>query len=142
MRRGALRGSGIRRCSRAAPRSTCVAGWPTRRRSPSCWLMCSTWMAAVACWISGGPGSLTLLLASHFEVAVGVDADEQMPAEAERQAVAAGITNIEWVHGEGEDISPDMGLFRAASMAASFRVASTGRFRCRIRDRLDNGSML
>ena len=67
-----------------------------------------------------GPGSLTLLLASHFEEAVGVDADEQMLAEAERQAVAAGITNIEWMHGKGEDISPDMGHFRVASMAASF----------------------
>ena len=113
-----------------------------------------------------GPGSFTLLLASHFEEAVGVDADEQMLAEAERQAVAAGITNIEWVHGKGEDISPDMGHFRVASMAASFHwmdrervagllrqrlvddgvvayvratmhVASTGRHRCHIRERLE-----
>ena len=74
-----------------------------------------------------GPGSLTLLLASHFEEAVGVDADEQMLAEAERQAMAAGITNIEWVHAKGEDISPDMGHFRVASMAASFHWMDRGR---------------
>ena len=56
-----------------------------------------------------GPGSLTLLLAPHFEEAVGVDADEQMLAEAERQAASAGITNVAWVHGKGEDISSDWG---------------------------------
>jgi SAM-dependent methyltransferase len=87
-----------------------------------------------------GPGSLTLLLASHFEEAVGVDADEQMLAEAERQAVVAGITNVAWVHAKGEDISPDMGHFRAASMAASFHWMDRGRVAGLLRQRLvDDG---
>ncbi len=64
-----------------------------------------------------GPGSLTLLLAPHFEQAVGVDADEQMLAEGERQAVRAGVTNVEWVLGKGEELSPHMGLFRVATIA-------------------------
>ena len=75
-----------------------------------------------------------------FEEAVGVDADEEMLAEAERQAVAAGITNIEWVHGKGEDISPDMGHFRVASMAASFHWMDRGRVAGLLRQRLiDDG---
>lgn len=67
-----------------------------------------------------GPGSLTLLLAAHFEQVVGMDADQQMLAEGERQAAAAGITNIEWVHGKGEELSPNLGHFRVATMAQSF----------------------
>lgn len=67
-----------------------------------------------------GPGSLTLLLAEHFEQVVGVDADEQMLAEGERQAAAAGITNIQWVRGKAEQLSPELGRFRVATMAQSF----------------------
>ncbi len=67
-----------------------------------------------------GPGSLTLLMAPHFEEAVGVDADEQMLAEGARQAVEAGVTNIDWVHSRGEDLSPQRGPFRVATMAQSF----------------------
>ena len=67
-----------------------------------------------------GPGSLTLLMAPYFEEAVGVDADEQMLAEGARQAVEVGVTNIEWVHSRGEDLSPQSGPFRVATMAQSF----------------------
>ena len=69
-----------------------------------------------------------------------MDADEQMLAEAERQAMAAGITNIEWVHAKGEDISPDLGHFRVASMAASFHWMDRGRVAGLLRQRLiDDG---
>src|SRR5262249_33985903 len=37
-----------------------------------------------------------------------------------RRALAAGITNIEWVHALAEDLTLDRGSFRAASMAQSF----------------------
>src|SRR6476659_3555623 len=46
--------------------------------------------------IGCGPGKFTLLLAPWFEQAVGVDADEDMLAEAERQAARAGIGNTQW----------------------------------------------
>ena len=97
---------------------TCVVGWHTRPRSPIAWvdelnLDGRGRLLDVGC----GPGSLILLLAAHFEQVVGVDADEQMLAEGERQAAAAGITNIEWVHGKGEELSPDLGHFRVATMA-------------------------
>jgi SAM-dependent methyltransferase len=67
-----------------------------------------------------GPGSLTLLLAPHFEQVVAVDADDQMLAEGRRQAAARGIPNIAWVHARAEDLSPDSGPFRLATMAQSF----------------------
>ena len=67
-----------------------------------------------------GPGSLTLPLAAHFEQVVGVDADEQMLAEGGRQAAAAGIRNVEWVHARAEELSPSLGRFRVATMAQSF----------------------
>ena len=89
-----------------------------------------------------GPGSLTLLLASHFEEAVGVDADEEMLAEGVRRAVAAGVTNIAWVQGKGEDISPDLGHFRVATMAASFHWMDRGRVAGLLRQRLIDDGVL
>ncbi len=67
-----------------------------------------------------GPGSLTLLLAPWFEHATGLDADAGMLAEAARQAAAAGITDVEWLHLRAEDIPPDAGPFRAVTLAQSF----------------------
>jgi SAM-dependent methyltransferase len=67
-----------------------------------------------------GPGSLTLLLAPWFEQATGLDADAQMLAEGARQAEAAGITNVEWLHLRAEDLPADLGPFRAVTLAQSF----------------------
>ena len=67
-----------------------------------------------------GPGSLTLLLASWFEQATGLDADADMLAEGARQAEAAGITNVEWLHLRAEDLPPDAGPFRVVTLAQSF----------------------
>jgi len=67
-----------------------------------------------------GPGSLTLLLAPWFENATGLDADAEMLAEGERQARLAGITNVDWVAARAEDLPPDLGPFRVATLAQSF----------------------
>ena len=67
-----------------------------------------------------GPGSLTLPLAAHCQQVVGVDADAHMLAEGERQAAAAGIRNVEWVHAKAEELTPSLGPFDAATMAQSF----------------------
>jgi SAM-dependent methyltransferase len=67
-----------------------------------------------------GPGSLTLHLAPHFDQVVGVDADEQMLVEGARQAAAAGISNVEWVHARVEELSPSLGRFRVVTLAQSF----------------------
>ena len=67
-----------------------------------------------------GPGSLTLLLAPLFEQATGLDADAPMLAEAARHAEAGGITNVDWMNGRAEDLPPDLGPFRAVTLAQSF----------------------
>lgn len=73
-----------------------------------------------------GPGSLTVPLATHVEQAVGVDPDEQMLVEASHQATAAGVTNVEWVHRRGEDLSLDLGRFQVVTMAQSFHWMDRG----------------
>jgi SAM-dependent methyltransferase len=70
--------------------------------------------------IGSGPGSLTLLLAPYFEHVTAVDADPQMLAVGQRQAAAAGITNVEWVHCRAEDLAFDPDTFRLATLAQSF----------------------
>ena len=67
-----------------------------------------------------GPGSLTLLLAPLFEAAVGVDADRDMIAEAQRRAAATGATNVEWRQLRAEDLPADLGTFRVVTFAQSF----------------------
>jgi ubiquinone/menaquinone biosynthesis C-methylase UbiE len=67
-----------------------------------------------------GPGSLTLPLARYFEQVLGVDTDGEMLVEAERQAAGRGVTNVTWVHRRGEELSPDLGHFRVATLAQSF----------------------
>lgn len=67
-----------------------------------------------------GPGSLTLLLAPWFERATGLDADAEMLAEAARQARVAGLPHVAWVHLRAEQLPPDLGPFRVATLAQSF----------------------
>src|SRR4051812_29625587 len=74
-----------------------------------------------------GPGSLTLLLAPWFERATGLDADAEMLAEGARQAEAAGITNVDWVNLRAEDLLPDLGPFRAVTLAQSFHWTDRAR---------------
>jgi SAM-dependent methyltransferase len=89
-----------------------------------------------------GPGSLTLLLAAHCERVVGVDADEQMLAEGERQAAAAGISNVEWVHTRAEELTLSLGPFDAATMAQSFHWMDRERVAGLLRQLLrENGAL-
>ncbi|MGF1425360.1 class I SAM-dependent methyltransferase [Kitasatospora sp. LaBMicrA B282] len=67
-----------------------------------------------------GPGNVTLALAPLFGEAVGLDPDEDMLAEAQRQAVRRGVTNARWVTGRAEDLPAGLGVFRTAVFANSF----------------------
>ena len=67
-----------------------------------------------------GPGSLTLLLAGRVAAAIGVDADAEMLAEAERLARAAGVSNVSWRQLYAEDLPADLGTFRLITFAQSF----------------------
>ena len=67
-----------------------------------------------------GPGNFTLLMAPWFEQAIGVDADAEMLAEAERQATEAGIGNVGWWQLRAEELPPGVGRYRVISFAQSF----------------------
>lgn len=83
-----------------------------------------------------GPGSLTLLLAPLFEVAVGVDADQDMLVEARRRAAEFGAANVEWWHLRAEALPADLGTFRVATFAQSFHWMDRPLVARRVRDML------
>ncbi|CAM5506778.1 Ubiquinone biosynthesis O-methyltransferase, mitochondrial [Streptomyces alboniger] len=78
-----------------------------------------------------GPGIVTLPLARFFAEVIGLDPDEDMLAEAERQATRRGVTNARWVAGRAEDLPAGLGEFQVVAFAQSFhwtdrdRVAAT-----------------
>lgn len=79
-----------------------------------------------------GPGIVTLPLAPCFAEVIGVDPDEDMLAEAERQAARRGVANARWVAALAEELPAGLaGEFRAVVFAQSFhwtdqeRVAAT-----------------
>jgi SAM-dependent methyltransferase len=78
-----------------------------------------------------GPGTVLLAMARFFTEAIGVDPDEDMLAEAERQAKRRGVTNVRWVAARAEDLPAGLGEFRVVVFAQSFhwtdrdRVAAT-----------------
>jgi SAM-dependent methyltransferase len=67
-----------------------------------------------------GPGSLTLQLAAHVAVAVGIDADPDMIAAAQAAAERAGATNVEWHCMRAEELPADLGRFALVTFAQSF----------------------
>lgn len=86
-----------------------------------------------------GPGSLTLLLAPLFAEAVGVDADRDMIAEAEREAERLGIANVTWVRLRAEELPAGLGTFRVATFAQSFHWMERERVAATVREMLEPG---
>jgi ubiquinone/menaquinone biosynthesis C-methylase UbiE len=78
-----------------------------------------------------GTGEVALLLAPLYDEVVGLDADEDMIAEAQEEARRRGHRNTTWVHARAEELPLDLGSFRTATFAQSFhwmdreRVAAT-----------------
>jgi SAM-dependent methyltransferase len=86
-----------------------------------------------------GPGSLTLLLAPLFGSVTGIDGSIEMIAAARAGAVRAGVANADWQVRRAEDISPDLGSFRAVTFAQSFHWLNRPRVADRVRDVLEPG---
>jgi SAM-dependent methyltransferase len=78
-----------------------------------------------------GTGEIALLLAPLYHEVVGLDADEDMVAEAGEEARRQGHRNATWVNARAEELPLDLGTFRTATFAQSFhwmdreRVAAT-----------------
>jgi SAM-dependent methyltransferase len=67
-----------------------------------------------------GPGSLTLLVAPLVAAATGVDGSGEMIAAARARASRMGVTNTSWLVLRAEDMTADLGTFRAVTFAQSF----------------------
>jgi SAM-dependent methyltransferase len=67
-----------------------------------------------------GTGQLTLRLATHVAVAVGVDSEPEMLTEAAGHAQAAHITNITWTRGDSANLPGELGSFDLVTMGRSF----------------------
>jgi SAM-dependent methyltransferase len=88
-----------------------------------------------------GPGSLTLLLAPLVAEAIGVDADRDMVAEAERLAVPAGVRNVRWQVLRAEDLPAGLGTFRLVTFAQSFHWMDRRRVAAAVHDMLAAGGI-
>ncbi len=86
-----------------------------------------------------GPGSLTVLLASLFEEATGVDADADMLAQAARAAAAQGVANVDWRHMRAEELPGDLGQFDVVTFAQSFHWLDRARVAAAVRSMLRRG---
>jgi len=67
-----------------------------------------------------GPGPIAIRLAHLFERVMAMDPEPDMLAEGAVQARLAGVTNIDWVRGRSDELSPSLGTFRLVTMGESF----------------------
>ncbi len=67
-----------------------------------------------------GTGQIAIPLARYFQEVIALDPDEGMLEESKKQGAAKKVTNVHWQVGKAEDISQAMGMFKLATMGASF----------------------
>ena len=89
-----------------------------------------------------GPGIVTPLLAHLVAESVGIDADAEMVAEAERRADTARIANVTWVHARAEELPAGLGAFRLVTFAQSFHWMDRARVAAFVRSMLEPGGAL
>ncbi|WP_069770317.1 class I SAM-dependent methyltransferase [Streptomyces sp. LUP30] len=89
-----------------------------------------------------GPGVVLLPMARFFHEAVGVDPDEDMLAEAERQAGRRGLGNIRLVAARAEELPAGLGEFRAVVFAQSFHWTDRERVAAAVLRMLEPGGAL
>ncbi|UUU26839.1 class I SAM-dependent methyltransferase [Streptomyces sp. DSM 40750] len=88
-----------------------------------------------------GPGIVLLPMARFFTEAVGVDPDEDMLVEAERQAERRGVTNARWVAARAEDLPAGLGEFQVVVFAQSFHWTDRDRVAATVREMLEPGGV-
>jgi len=86
-----------------------------------------------------GPGTVALALAGFFSDVVGMDPDEHMLVEADRQAERRGVTNARWVLARAEDLPAGLGGFRAVVFANSFHWTDRDRVAAAVLEMLEPG---
>lgn len=86
-----------------------------------------------------GPGTVLLAMAGFFTEAVGIDPDEDMLAEGERQAVRRGVSNARWKRARAEDLPAGLGEFRVVVFANSFHWTDRDRVAATVLEMLEPG---
>ncbi len=86
-----------------------------------------------------GPGSLTLLLASHFAEAIGVDADPDMLAEAAQLAEEQNVRNVSWQQLRAEELPAGLPPVRVATFAQSLHWMDRRRVTAAVHAMLEPG---
>ena len=86
-----------------------------------------------------GTGEIALLLSPLYEAVVGLDADEEMIAEARAEARRQRRPNTTWVHARAEELPLDLGTFRTATFAQSFHWMERERVAATVFDMLEPG---
>jgi trans-aconitate methyltransferase len=89
--------------------------------------------------IGCGPGSLTLLLASHFAEAISVDADADLLAEAARLAEEQNERHVSWQQPRAEELPAGLPPVRVATFAQSLHWMDRGRVTAAVRAMLEPG---
>lgn len=90
-----------------------------------------------------GPGTVALFFAESFTSVVGLDADAEMIAEAERAAMDEGVTNASWVRMRAEDLPGSLGTFRIITFGQSFHWMDRPRVAAAVRAMVeDNGAVV
>lgn len=86
-----------------------------------------------------GTGELARPLHADFEEVVGVDSSPEMLAEAGRQSVQAGVTNIRWLCMPAEEITDRLGRFSLVTLGNSFHWMRRGEVLDKVYDLLEPG---
>jgi hypothetical protein len=82
---------------------------------------------------------LTLLLASHFAEATGIDADADMLAEAARLAEQQNVGNVNWLRLRAEELPAGLPSMRIATFAQSLHWMDRRRVTAVVRAMLEPG---
>jgi len=77
--------------------------------------------------LGSGPGSVAIPVAHLFERVVAMDPESDMLREGREVSSRSGISNIAWVCGSSENLSPTLGTFRVVTMGESFHWMDRGR---------------
>jgi ubiquinone/menaquinone biosynthesis C-methylase UbiE len=67
-----------------------------------------------------GPGTVAIRLARFFEHVVAMDPEPDMLAQGQVEAARTGVSNIEWVRGIAEELTPALGQFRLVTIGNAF----------------------
>ncbi len=86
-----------------------------------------------------GPGTIAIPLSASVSQVTAIDRDAGMIAEGRRLAAERGRVNIDWIEGDAEDLTADLGRFRLAVLGQSFHWMDRDRVLGRLADLIEDG---